>query len=396
MPITLDHDAATKRLLKFLSVDGITGQEAAISKVIIAALKDAGLSPKAIRFDDANSRIPVPTQTGNLIATLPGTKKNAKPLLFMTHMDTVPLCAGAKPKLDGRRIVNTAHTALGGDNRTGCAVLVSMVAELIRQKHSHGPITLLFTVREESGLFGAKHLNPADLGPVEMGFNVDSRLASDLVIGAIGAERWEVDIFGQASHAGVAPEKGISATMVNSLAMADVFAEGWFGKVSKDSKAGTSNVGSVSSGEGKPAGDATNVVTDFVHVTGESRSHDARFVRRITSAYKTAYESAAKRVKDHEGKTAKVKFTSRLDYLPFRMKDSDPVVKYASSAVKHIGLTPNLKVTNGGLDANWMVKHGIPTVTFGAGQNEIHTVKEFVDLNEFDNGCRLALALATM
>jgi tripeptide aminopeptidase len=41
-----------------------------------------------------------------------------------------------------------------------------------------------------------------------------------------------------------------------------------------------------------------------------------------------------------------------------------------------------------------MVKHGIPTVTFGAGQNEIHTAKEYVDLTEFESGCRLALALA--
>src|SRR5437016_2612759 len=114
MSITLDHEAATNRLLKFLSVEGITGQEAAISKTIVAALKDAGVSAKNIRFDDANSRIPVPTQTGNLIATLPGTRKTAKPVLFMTHLDTVPLCAGAKPKLDGRRIINSAPTALGG------------------------------------------------------------------------------------------------------------------------------------------------------------------------------------------------------------------------------------------------------------------------------------------
>ena len=63
--------------------------------------------------------------------------------------------------------------------------------------------------------------------------------------------------------------------------------------------------------------------------------------------------------------------------------------------MRAIGREPNLRVTNGGLDANWMVKHGIPTVTFGAGQNEIHTVKEFVDLTEFESGCRLALALAT-
>ena len=99
-------------------------------------------------------------------------------------------------------------------------------------------------------------------------------------------------------------------------------------------------------------------------------------------------------VKDHEGRPAKVKFNSRLDYVPFRMKEDAPAVRRAAAAVRAIGREPNLRVTNGGLDANWMVKHGIPTVTFGAGQNEIHTVKEFVDLSEFESGCRLALALA--
>jgi tripeptide aminopeptidase len=35
-------------------------------------------------------------------------------------------------------------------------------------------------------------------------------------------------------------------------------------------------------------------------------------------------------------------------------------------------------------------------VTFGAGQAEIHTVDEYVDLAEFAQGCRLAVALATL
>jgi tripeptide aminopeptidase len=51
---------------------------------------------------------------------------------------------------------------------------------------------------------------------------------------------------------------------------------------------------------------------------------------------------------------------------------------------------------HGGLDANSFQKHGVPTVTIGAGQYEIHTVKEYMDLPEFTNGCRLAVALATL
>lgn len=394
----VDTRAAVERLVRFLAVPGVTGQEELIGKEIVTALKEIGVPAKAITFDDAHTRIPEPTQTGNLIVKLAGTgKKTARPLLFMTHMDTVPLCAGAKPRVQGKRVVNELEgtTALGGDNRTGCAVLVTLVAELMRQKLPHPPLVLLFTVREESGLFGAKHLNPKELGGPQMGFNVDGRSAAEITIGAIGADRWTVDVRGKASHAGVAPERGISATMVVALAMAEVYDGGWWGKVTKEDKQGTSNIGFVGTADGKSAGDATNVVTDYVHVKGESRSHDAKFVREISAAFKAAFTNAAGRVKDHEGRPAKVKFTSRLDYLPFRLPEDSPVVQRAAAAVRAIGREPNLRVTNGGLDANWMVKHGIPTITFGAGQNEIHTVKEYVDLTEFESGCRLALALAT-
>jgi tripeptide aminopeptidase len=399
MPVPVDTTAAVERLMRFLAVEGITGQEAAISREIQTALREAGVPANAITVDEANTRIPLPTQTGNVIVKLPGSGPALKPVLFMTHMDTVPLCAGAKPVRTGDRVTNQAPTALGGDNRTGCAVLVSLAAELVRQGLPHPPIVLFFTVREESGLFGAKHVDPADLAvggeTPAVGFNFDGRSASDVIVGAIGADRWEVDIVGRASHAGVSPERGISATAVASLAIADVVRNGWFGKVVKDGKEGTSNVGQFGDAEGRSAGNATNVVTDFVHVKGESRSHDAKFVREITAAFRHAFTEAGKQIRDHKRKPAKVTFRSRLDYVPFRLKDEAPVVKAAVRAMKGLKLKPTLRVTNGGLDANWMVKHGIPTVTFGAGQNEIHTVEEWVDLKEFETACRLAVALAT-
>src|ERR1700743_2191717 len=130
--MSVDTQAATDRLLRFLSIEGLTGKEAAIGRELTTALQDVGVPREAIRLDDANTRIPVPTETGNLIVDLPGrgTMHNQPRIMFMTHMDTVPLCAGAKPKLAGRQIVNRAKTALGGDNRCGCGVLVTLAAEL--------------------------------------------------------------------------------------------------------------------------------------------------------------------------------------------------------------------------------------------------------------------------
>src|SRR5918994_3019667 len=178
----IDSAAAVDLLLRLLAVEGVTGEERNVARTIQAALKEAGVPNRNIRFDDANDRIPLPTQTGNLLAYLPGTVPGPR-LLFMTHMDTVPLGAGAVPVRKGSRIVPKGQTALGGDNRTGCAVLVHLAATLLKHKPPHPPLTLLFTVREESGLFGARHLDPADLGRPAMGFNFDGRLAGEVTIG---------------------------------------------------------------------------------------------------------------------------------------------------------------------------------------------------------------------
>ena len=43
-----------------------------------------------------------------------------------------------------------------------------------------------------------------------------------------------------------------------------------------------------------------------------------------------------------------------------------------------------------------LVRPTAGTVTFGAGQNQIHTIEEYVEVDLFLQGCRMALALATM
>src|SRR5262249_9096842 len=157
---------------------------------------------------------------------------------------------------------------------------------------------------------------------------------------------------------------------------------------------GTSNVGSFGGKDGTTsAGEATNVVTDYVLIRGESRSHDSGFVREITAAYRDAFHHAARQVRNANGRTAKVRFQTPRDYYSVRLREAAPEVRHAVAAAERAGLTPVLRVTNGGLDANWLVRHGVPTVTFGAGQNNVHTTAEFVDVKEFLNGCRLALAL---
>jgi tripeptide aminopeptidase len=194
----------------------------------------------------------------------------------------------------------------------------------------------------------------------------------------------------------VAPEKGISATLVAAIALTEAHRGGWFGKIVKPEGVGTSNPGIFGGKDGKAAGDATNVVTDYVHIKGEARSKDAKFAAAIAAAYREAFAKAGSIVKDAGGETAKVKFSSQPAYPSFNIAEDAPVLTRAKRSAEAIGLKSTTIFSNGGLDANWFVKHGLPTVTIGAGQYEIHTVKEYVDLAEFANGCRLAVTLATL
>src|SRR3984957_459098 len=180
--LSFDEGAAIDRLMRFLAIEGVTGKEKAIAADVAKALRQVGVPAGAIRYDGAQERIPLPTQTGNLIVGLPGTRPGPR-LLFSTHLDTVPLCAGAVPVRVGKdRIKAQDETALGGDNRPGCACLVTLAATLLEQNLPHPPITLLFTVREESGLFGARYLELARWNWPVMGFNVGGRWASDMTI----------------------------------------------------------------------------------------------------------------------------------------------------------------------------------------------------------------------
>src|SRR5262249_52980739 len=189
-------------------------------------------------------------------------------------------------------------------------------------------------VREGGGLWGARLVDPADLGhPVE-GYNVDGRCASEITVGAVGAERWEVEITGRAAHAGAHPEQGVSATVVASLALAEIQREGWFGKIVRRGHEGTSNVGSFGGRDGQSAGEATNVVTDYVHIRGEARSHNLRFVRSITTAYREAFRQAATQLHDHRGRFARVRFRTRLDYYPFRLPETSPPAQRAWAAAE--------------------------------------------------------------
>ena len=384
-----DLARARRTVLDLLAIPGVSGEEKAVAEQIVKTLRAAGCPASGIRFDKANIKTPLKGNCGNLIVTLPGTLKGPRRLL-MAHMDTVPVCRGAKPVVKGRFVKSSdPATGLGGDDRAGVGVVLTTALEILRQKLPHPPLTFLFAIQEEVGLYGARFVKAADLGRPKLAFNFDGGAVEKLTIGATGGERMEIVIDGIPSHAGVAPERGVSAIAIASLAIASLVEDGWHGLVEKGRKRGTSNVGVIHAGE------ATNVVAERATLRAEARGHDAAFRGRIVKAIEKAFQAAAKRVRSSDGRTGSVSIAGRVDYEAFRLADDEPCVAAAREAVRMIGLEPRPDISNGGLDANWMAANGIPTVTLGCGQMNIHTTDEQLDLVAYENACRAALLLAT-
>jgi tripeptide aminopeptidase len=384
-----ENSAAERLLLDLLAIPAGSGHEGPVAEFVKKQLVTAGVPASAFKADQAHKKSIHKGEQGNLVLKLPGTIRGPRRMLS-AHLDTVPICVGAKSVKRGRKIVAAdSSTGLGGDDRAGVAVLLSTALAIVRNKLPHPPLTFLWTVQEESGLHGARHVGLSLLGKPQLAFNFDGQLPGRITIGATGGYRMNIEIRGLASHAGGHPEKGISAIAIAAIAIADLTNNGWHGLVEKDGKRGTSNVGVISGGT------ATNVVTDLVTIRAEARAHDSKFRQRIIDEFEKAFERAVKKVRNSNGDTGKVAITGRLDYESFLIPIKNPVVQVAQEAVTAEGITPEINISNGGLDANWLTAQGISTVTLGCGQNNIHTTDEWLDLAEFHRARRVALRLAT-
>jgi len=392
-PVDKPHEPDVVRgvdlVMEMMAIPGLSGEESQIAEFIIGQLVDAGVSRDQIKTDTANRRSPLQGQMGNLVLKLGGTKREPRRMLT-AHLDTVPICVGSIPHRRGNIVRSDAKgRGLGADNRAGCAVLLNTVLEILKHDLPHPPLTFCWFVQEEVGLQGARAASCGLWGKPKLAFNWDGGVPTKLTIGATGGYRAEINIQGIASHAGNAPEKGVSAIAIASLAIADLHQNGWHGDVRQGGQCGTSNVGIIRGGA------ATNVVTEQVYVKAEARSHDPTFRKKILAEIEKAFRKAAKVVRNRDGKTGRVALTSQLDYESFLLPLDEPCVRVAQQAIHAVGGDYELAVANGGVDANWMTAHGLPTVSLGCGQKNQHMESETLNIKQFELACRIGLRLAT-
>lgn len=180
----LEPTAVWRRFDEILTVYRPSKGEEAMSRYVVGVAEDNGLEH---RTDDA----------GNLVVAVPGTAghEDAAVTVLQAHLDMVyeknsdvdhdfatdPIVA---ERQDG--YLTARGTTLGSDNGMGVAAMLALMdASGGDGDVEHGPLELLFTLDEETGLTGAGELSP-DLLTGRRLLNLDTEEEGALYVGCAG------------------------------------------------------------------------------------------------------------------------------------------------------------------------------------------------------------------
>lgn len=360
--------------LGLVRIDSLSRREGAVAARLSAELRALGAE---VRVDDAGRR--VGGDTGNVIAWLPPTASGT-PILLSAHMDTVVPGEGVAPVREHDRIRSDGRTILGGDDKSGLAIIMEVLRTLSERRIPHAGVEAAFTICEEVGLLGAKHL-ATDRLHARSGLVLDSDHAGCLFTKGPAADTLEFTVTGVAAHSGICPERGISSIQVASQAIAGMR----LGRIDHET---TANLGLIQGGA------AANIVPKETVIRGEARSHDEEKLAAQTAHMRRCFaDAAAAHRMTVDGVAYEARVTERVerDYDRMDVPESAPIVRHVLQAAHNVGASVTTRATGGGCDANVFNRHGLQVANLGTGMRAIHTVNEYLLLDEFTRAARIVL-----
>ncbi|MEG1284432.1 MAG: M20/M25/M40 family metallo-hydrolase [Romboutsia sp.] len=352
--------------LELVQIDSPSSKEGKIAQVLVEKLEEMGLE---VIIDHAGEK--TGGETGNVIGTLKGTKPG-KTLLFSSHMDTVSPGIGVKPILDEANgiIKSDGTTVLGSDDKAGIAAILEAIRTIKEENVDHSDIQVVFSIWEEGGLRGAVNLDYSKIN-ADYAFVLDSGGApGEIIVKAPAQDSLKVRIIGKPAHAGLQPETGISAIMVASRAIENM-------NLLRIDEETTANIGLVKGGV------ATNIVMPELEIVAEARSLNEEKLDKQMAHMIETFENAAKEF------GAEIEIESNRAYTPLNLDESDEIVNIVKKACSNIDIEAHTASTGGGSDTNILTKNGIKAVNLGIGMKQVHTLDEYIAIEDLVNSARM-------
>jgi len=356
-----------KRLIKtftdLVKISSPSWKEKEVMDYIIKRLKALNIGYKKYKCDESF----------NLLAGVKG-NSHRESILLSAHMDTVVPCENIKPLIDGKKIKSDGNTILGSDDKAAIAMFLEAMEVLKENSMTHGPIEMLLSCAEEIGLYGIKNFDTSHIkSKLAFVFDSDGKIGK-LILKAPYHSSMEITVKGRAAHAGMEPEKGISAITV----LANIISRLPSGRIDPET---TLNVGIISGGK------ATNIVAAEAFCKLEVRSISNNKLKEVESEVRKIIRETTSEF----GARANVK--RNLEYPGFIINEKDRIVRITEEAMKNIKIKPRLESTGGGSDTNILNRAGIKSINLSCGMQKVHTNNEFINIKDLIDGTRLTLSI---
>ena len=348
---------------------------------------------------------------GYVYATIPSnTDKHVPVICFCSHVDTAPDCSGSnvKPILhkkysgedivlpdDTIQVISTKDypylkehigqdiitasglTLLGGDDKSGVAIIMDMANYLIKHPYvKHGTIKILFTPDEEVGKGTAK-LDLAKLG-ADFAYTLDGGEAGTFEDETFSADGVRIIIHGVIAHPGYAKNKLVNALKIAGEILAAL-----------------------------PKNELAPEVTDgregFIHpvaVNGIAEKATIEFIIRDFVTEKLAdHELLLKSIAENVLRSfpkASMQFEVWEQYRNMKeVLDQYPqVAAYAKEAYECRGLKVRSEPIRGGTDGSRLSFMGLPCPNIFTGMQAIHSKHEWIGVNDMEKAVRVLIELA--
>ena len=363
----INRGRIVRQFLKLVSIDSISMYEKEMSKYIAEEVKQMGYEPI---FDGAG--IKIDGNSDNLIFKVTG-NKNVSPIALVAHMDTVQPGRGKEAVIEGDYIRSKKETILGADDLAGVCVILEAIRVLKEDNIPHGDIYVVFTVAEEIGLFGSKILDYSKIN-AKYGFVLD--IGGE--IGTVAAKgpsqiALDIEIEGREAHAGIEPEKGISAICV----AADAISNMKLGRIDEET---TANIGVISGGT------AANIVCHKVDIKAEIRSISEEKIVKQLKHMVDCLENACSKV------GAIFDIEQHKEYMGYDITKNLDMINILKKASEEANITLKLETTGGGSDANILNAKGIITCNMSVGMDKVHTKYEQIKISDMEKSVRFLIS----
>ena len=367
----INKDRLIKTFMEYVQIDSETKNEKRVAERIIKDLKDLGFETYTDRAGEKLN-----SNGNNVYCFIPGTN-DSEAMMFSAHMDTVTPGNGIVPYIDGEYIKSKGDTILGGDDKAGITAIIEALRTVKENNLPHRPIEIVFTICEEGGVNGVKEVEFSKLN-AKKGIVLDSGGSpSHIITEAPGQATIYANIIGKPSHAGVNPEKGISAIMVAAEAVTNM-------KLLRIDSETTANIGTF-----KAVG-ATNIVSPLVEIVAEARSRSTEKLENQTDHMIKCLQDACNKY------GAKLEYNTKYFYYSYILDHEDEQIKSIENVCEKLGLEVKKIPSGGGSDANIFNQNGIKAVNIGAGMELAHTTDEQLNINDFINASKVVLEIMTM